>query len=651
MKKLLLINFFVGFTAVLSFGQAFNMTLEGTWDNTSYNFNDCWGYTDVLGNEYAIVGSRATVIFFDITTPTVPVLLAEFTGAYPGINGATSTWRDFKTYDKFAYAVADVGSEGLMVFDMSDIHNGNIVKVNQFNTDFIRGHNLFIDVPEGKLYVLGPNTTGATGGQNNDVVVYDIKEDPSNPVHLASVNVSGGYIHDAYVKDNILYASSGNDGLYIIDMAVPTAPVFKSFNTSTTAGFNHSGWPFDNGDKMIVAEEVPQGLKLGIFDVSDLNNISFISDFRDPILTGVTGNVTYHNPYMVGDYAVISSYQDGITIMDLSNTNTPFRAAHYDTHVNSSYSGYQGNWGAYPYFPSGTIIGSDITRGLFVLSTSLNLTNTCANGVQDDFEIDVDCGGFCNTCACSAPDDMTFSSPNATTVELDWTAVSTAVGYEVRYRIGSANWTNATTGTNSITLNNLSPSTTYEFQIRADCGNRNTPYATIQAFTTNNCIDNATFTGSQSTGDYITRDYIISSVSTKPNSDINYISGDSIVLLPDFTVDANTLFHAQVNAPCGAFPLVAPSSNLQYAQLHTAEPEANFSLIENDGAGVFYIVANRNEDERKPYSVNVLDDNGNTISSNTELHTRSIVKFKSNKIQKMVHVIEGDEVHKFILQY
>ena len=647
MIKYLATTIFLVGSIFLASGQSFNMTLEGTWDNPSFTYNDCWGYTDANGNEYAILGSRSRVSFIDITTPTAPSLVADFTGTFPGIAGANSVWRDFKTYDRYAYGVADQGSEGLMVFDMSDIHNGNVTKVNQLNNVFIRAHNIFIDVPEGKLYAIGPTASTTI---TIDIVVYDIKEDPSNPVFLSSVTVPGGYIHDAYVENNILYASSGFDGLYIFDMSVPTAPVFMSFETSTAAGFNHSGWPFDNGDKMLVAEEVPQGLKLAIFDISDLSDISFLNDFRDPIMTNVSGNVTYHNPYMVGDYAVISSYEDGITIMDLSDSNAPFRAAHYDTFVNTSYAGYEGTWGAYPYFPSGTIIGSDIVTGLYTLSTTLPLTNTCSNGIQDDFEIDIDCGGFCNTCACSAPTDMTFTNISGSSIQIDWSSVSTAVGYDVRYRpSGTTTWTVANTNTNLIMINNLTPTTTYEFQIRADCGNRDTPYATIETHTTNNCQSSETYTGSQTSGDFVTRDYILSSISAKANSEINYLTGDSIVLLPDFMIGESVTFHAQVNNPCGVAPFAVPTPNHQHTQLAIAAPETNFSVVENERAGVFYVVSNRGQEDRIPYAIYVLDDKGNILNNDVKLQARSIVKFKAESSQKIVHIMEGDHLYKFTL--
>ncbi len=646
MIKHISIAFFLVISACSIHGQSFNMTLESNWDNTSYTYNDCWGYTDALGNEYAILGSRERVLFIDVTTPSAPSVIAEFTGSFPGIPAANSIWRDFKTYDRYAYAVADQGSEGMMVFDMSDIHNGNVVKVNQLNTHFTRAHNIFIDVPEGKLYALGPNTPGTP---NDDVVVYDIKDDPSNPVFLASVNVSGGYIHDAYVENNILYASSGNDGLYIIDMSTPTSPSFMSFETSIAAGFNHSGWPFDNGDKMIVAEEVPQGLKLGIFDISDLSAISFLNDFRDPINTSGTGNVTYHNPYMVGDLAVISSYEDGITIMDLSDSNNPFRAAHYDTWTNTNYAGYEGCWGAYPYFPSGTIIGSDIATGMYVLSTSLSLTNTCSNGVQDDFEIDVDCGGFCNTCVCSAPTDMVFTDITSTNIEINWTAVSTAVGYELRYKLSSSNtWTNITTSTNSITINNLVADTDYDFQIRADCGNRLTPYATSVTHTTGVCPPTGLYSGVQD-GTFTTSQFIQSIATIPPSNDVSYFTGDSILLGNDFLVDLNADFLAEINAPCGVAAFTGQSQIAQFASIEPAPPEQKYTIVENREEGVFYVISNSNS--RKPYKLEIIDDKGELIATNPEPQLQTLVKMKSMHRKAKLVIREGDQIFEYELHH
>ena len=622
------------FVSLSLFGQAFNMTLEGSWDNTSYEFNDCWGYTDDFGNEYAIMGSRTRVIFFDVSIPTAPVMIAEFTGSFAGIAGANSIWRDFKTFDKYAYAVADQGSEGLMVFDLSDIHNGNITKVWQNNSIFNRAHNIFIDVPEGKLYIIGSNT------QSNGLIVYDIQNNPSVPTFLASVAVPGGYIHDAYILNNIAYCSSGYDGLYVIDMTVPTVPVFQSFDESVADGYNHSNWPFDNGNKMIVAEEVPTGLRLAIFDISSPNNISYLSSFRDPVNTTGSGNPTYHNPYVVGDYAVISSYEDGITIMDLSSS--PFRAAHYDTFSNSNYTGYEGCWGAYPYFPSGSIIGSDINTGLYVLSTSLTMTNTCTNGVKDDFEIDVDCGGFCNTCECSSPRDIVFSDISITNIQLDWSPVNTATGYEIRYRAqGTTSWNFITSNTTTANIMGLSPATVYEFQLRSDCGNRFTPYSTAVNYTVGSCPSRRILTGTHGNGLYISQQFIRSSASVQIGSDVEYLTGDSIMLESPFMVDINTDFHAEVNKPCGVASFNGQSEIQQHAQLEPPILNDVFSLVVNKDENIAYLVCN--DISKGDYEVSIKNKEGHLVQKTSISSESRMLKFELTQDIDEFYIQQGTE--------
>lgn len=634
-KNTLLPILFVFITQSI-FGQAFNMTLEGSWDNTSYEYNDCWGYTDDFGNEYAIMGSRTRVIFFDISIPSAPVLLAEFTGSFSGIPGANSIWRDIKTFDKYAYAVADQGSEGLMVFDMSDIHNGNITKVWQNNSVFTTAHNIFIDVPEGRLYIIGSNT------QNNGLIVYDIQDNPSAPTMLASVPVSGGYIHDAYILNNIAYCSSGYDGLYVIDMTVPSNPVFQSFNESAADGYNHSNWPFDNGNKMIVAEEVPTGLRLALFDISSPNNISYLSSFRDPINTSGSGFPTYHNPYVVGDYAVISSYQDGITIMDLTNTSAPFRAAHYDTYSNSNYTGYEGCWGAYPYYPSGNIIGSDISTGLYVLSTSLTMTNTCTNGIKDDFEIDVDCGGFCNTCDCSSPRDIVFSDVAITSIQLDWTAVNTATGYRIRYREqGTSTWTNITSSTNMVTVSGLTQSATYEFQLRSDCGNRLTPYGTLVDYTIGNCPSRRQLSGTQGNGLYLSNNYIESSASIQIGSDVSYQTGDSIILNSSFMVDVNTDFLAEVNKPCGVALFTNPLNNAHHAQIIPALVNDAFTIVVNKDENILYLVCNSTSKE--DYNIEIQDHKDKSLQRMKRSHKSKLLKIPLTSEMNKLRIQQGKE--------
>ena len=377
------------------------MSLLANWNGntTSHSgilYNDCWGYVDGKGNEYAIIGSPEKIHFIDITDPSIPILKNEFVG------GSASLWRDMKTYDCYTYAVADEGLEGLLIFDMSALPDGAITKVLQDNSTFRKAHNIYVDAPNARLYIIGSDT------RNNGLIVYDLSKDPANPVLLASVSLPGGYIHDLIVKDHIAYCSSGFEGLYIYDFEDPADPIYKASISSN--GYNHSCWLTEDGTKLIYAEEIPIGLPMRMIDLAGIeeDDLEEISSFQDPLIT-TNSKVTYHNPYIIDQYAVVSSYEDGVVIFDISNPEAPTRVAYYDTFDNTTYTGYNGCWGVYPYFPSGNIIASDGISGLFILSTSLTLTSDCNNGQLDAFEQTADRGGFCRSnCANSGNKCMDF---------------------------------------------------------------------------------------------------------------------------------------------------------------------------------------------------------------------------------------------------
>src|SRR5690606_13956368 len=89
---------------------------------------------------------------------------------------------------------------------------------------------------------------------------------------------------------------------------------------------------------------------------------------------------TPHNPYILGNsHAVVSCYQDGLYIYNISNPEQAGIAGFFDTYPqggantdSSDYGGndYRGNWGAYPYLPSGIIIAQDMQNGVFILNAA-----------------------------------------------------------------------------------------------------------------------------------------------------------------------------------------------------------------------------------------------------------------------------------------
>lgn len=95
------------------------------------------------------------------------------------------------------------------------------------------------------------------------------------------------------------------------------------------------------------------------------------------------------------------------------------------------------------------------------------------------------------TNTCGTPQNMQTSNITDNSVNLNTgnSSVFGAVGYEFRYRIvGSSNWITTYSSTTIKDINNLVCNSTYEWQMRTDCGSGNfSAYTNLMNFTTLNC--------------------------------------------------------------------------------------------------------------------------------------------------------------------
>ena len=111
----------------------------------------------------------------------------------------------------------------------------------------------------------------------------------------------------------------------------------------------------------------------------DMQRVGF---FKEPLEEPVRSNNRPHNPFVKGDTLFISYYEDGVQVFDISNPLVPKRIAYYDTYTAQNGLGYdvpahdwKGAWGVYPYLPSGCILASDITQGLFTFKVDIPVSD------------------------------------------------------------------------------------------------------------------------------------------------------------------------------------------------------------------------------------------------------------------------------------
>ncbi|MEY3441962.1 MAG: hypothetical protein RLZZ519_243, partial [Bacteroidota bacterium] len=380
LRPLLLLAVLMFGTGRMSAQVGTNMTLLSNWDNNNlpnhYNitYNAVVGWHDGNGHEYAIIGSHAWTHIIDVTNPATPIVRDSVAGTFN-----QCIHREFQTYSHYLYGVADEGNSTLQIIDLSYLPDSvhMIYNSSQF---FQRAHTIFVDSAAGRLYAAGTNT------QNGGIIVLDIGTNPEVPTLLGSVN-NQSYTHDMHVRNDTAYMNNGWDGRRIMDYTNPAAPVMLATMPSyPQQGYNHSSWLDEAGDYLVMCDET-RNKSCKIVDVRNLGNVNVAAMFRSALLTPDTTSIA-HNPFVVGNYAVVSYYHDGVQIWDISNRTAPVHVAGYDTQPNNTnYNDWYGAWGVYPFLPSGTLLASDIHNGLFVLRVpfpfpnALTATNTAVPAI------------------------------------------------------------------------------------------------------------------------------------------------------------------------------------------------------------------------------------------------------------------------------
>ncbi len=328
--------------------------------------NDCWGWTSPAGREYALMGLDNGTAFVEVTDPGAPVI-RDF------VPGPTSLWRDVKTYEHYAYVVTEGTGGELQVVDLSGLDaEGTVTLVTTVGgPGTSRTHNVAIDEVSGYLY--------RSGGGAEGIRIYDLA-DPANPTWVATWSTR--YVHDLqvvtydsgpYAGRQIAYLCSGfnggfvETGLTVLDVTDKSSLEVLDQAFWPSAAYSHQAWLNEDRTKLYLNDELDEqefGLEttIHVFDVTDPADVAYEGAFT-------SGNAAVgHNLYVRGDRLFSANYRSGLRIYDLaSDPLSPPEVAFFDTFPGDDAGFFNGAWNAYPFFESGTIIISDLERGLFVI--------------------------------------------------------------------------------------------------------------------------------------------------------------------------------------------------------------------------------------------------------------------------------------------
>ena len=362
MKKILVIAFLLlAFQVPSGFAQNNNIILKSFLPFTNSGTANIWGF--VKGsNEYALVGltggtgNDAACAIVDITIATNPVL--KFT-----IPGPNSIWREIRTWGNYAYITTEASDNtfGVTIANLSYLPDS--VPTKQFTLGGVISNVHALHIDAGFLYLYGANNNLSNGG----ALILDLT-DPWNPTYAGAYNTR--YVHDGIVKNNKLYSGEIFSGQFsIIDVSNKMSPVV--INTQQTPfQFTHNTWLSSNGNILYITDEITDAT-VAAYDISDNLNIKFLDSYKRTFSNGAIPHNTYvlNNEAVTGfnsDFVLTSYYNEGVTIVDAARPANLVEVGNYDTN-NLSGSSYDGTWGVYGFLPSGNLILSDMTLGLFVV--------------------------------------------------------------------------------------------------------------------------------------------------------------------------------------------------------------------------------------------------------------------------------------------
>ena len=326
-----------------------NVSLLGQYNPNDGRASGSWGYVAPDGTEYALLGAQTG-------TAVVRIAGSNQLEEIAFIPGFASSWRELTVVGQHAYVVTEGNGSphyGMQVISLERLPDTAFLLASYAET-FTRGHIIQADIFQEAPYVYVCGTT-ATGG----VHILDVSN-PAAPVETGLYR-PGYYIHDCHVRGDILFAAAFFEGTVdVVDISDRSNPqlIDRLFDPG---GNTHSMSTTEDLRYLFIADE-QDGLPGRIFDIQNIGQPVEVATYTANPLSLV------HNPYIRGDYAFLAHNAEGLRVLDLADPATPVEVGRYDTYPIGTGGGNHGLWSAWPYLPSGSILGGNREDGLYVWS-------------------------------------------------------------------------------------------------------------------------------------------------------------------------------------------------------------------------------------------------------------------------------------------
>lgn len=285
--------------------------------------SDFWVWEGVDGKDYAVTGTWGAdgkAYFWDVTDPGNIIRIDS-------VQVDARTVNDVKISEDGTLCVisregASNRKNGLVIIDVKDPRNVEIIS--RFDENMTGGvHNVFIY--ENHIYAL-------SGGQKYYIINID---DPKNPYAVSKfeLDTPGHSIHDVWVEDGIAYSSNWSDGVQLVDVGngiaggSPKNPVqFASYAYPNNA--NHAAFPYRSkatGKFYVIGgdEIFPYGLDTRKGGVNMAGGYLHVIDFTDldnpeEIARFEVPYAGSHNYWIEDDVLYVAFYNGGVRVVDLS---------------------------------------------------------------------------------------------------------------------------------------------------------------------------------------------------------------------------------------------------------------------------------------------------------------------------------------------